>query len=302
MNETATQFSVHALVWLADSLRCDARKLELVRLKGATSSSVYRADIAGTPTAVLRVLDNDEWLAREPDLAAHESAALTFACSRGLRAPRALAHAANATGFGAPVVLMSFMAGNVQLNPGDRGRWLRNLADELALIHSHTAAGFPWRYRSWTDRPALAVPAWSRQPQTWQAAIDVVRGAAPDFVPVFLHRDYHPTNVLWRDGAVSGVVDWINACTGPAGVDVAHCRANLAVMIGARAADEFLAAYQRAAPGFAYAPFWDLDSVLDACFAPRFYSPWREFGLAEIPELVIKARAEEYLHTIIRRL
>jgi hypothetical protein len=40
---------------------------------------------------VLRVLDNHEWLAEEPDLAAHEAAALEEAQKAGLRAPSLVA-------------------------------------------------------------------------------------------------------------------------------------------------------------------------------------------------------------------
>jgi Ser/Thr protein kinase RdoA (MazF antagonist) len=47
---------------------------------------------------------------------------------------------------------------------------------------------------------------------------------------VFLHRDYHPGNLLWNDGSLSGIVDWAFSCRGPRGVDVAHTRWNLALV------------------------------------------------------------------------
>jgi aminoglycoside/choline kinase family phosphotransferase len=97
--------------------------------------------------------------------------------------------------------------------------------------------------------------------------------------PSLHHRDYHPVNVLWQNGEVSGVVDWVNACLGPAGADVAHCRANLAQMFGVGVAEEFLQAYLERAGG-EYNPFWDVDSVLNMSWPqPRFYLPWNEFGL-----------------------
>jgi hypothetical protein len=30
-------------------------------------------------------------------------------------------------------------------------------------------------------------------------------------------------NVLWEENGISGIADWINACMGPIGIDVAHC-------------------------------------------------------------------------------
>ena len=68
-----------------------------------------------------------------------------------------------------------------------------------------------------------------------------------------MHRDFHPGNVLWRRGMVTGVVDWQAACTGPAVADVAHCRVNL-LTFGPDAAARFTALWQRAA-GAAYHPW-----------------------------------------------
>ena len=73
---------------------------------------------------MLRVLDNREWLAAEPDLASHEAAALDEAQRAGLPAPRLVAYADDDVGFGAPVVLMSFIAGAVELRPADFPGWL----------------------------------------------------------------------------------------------------------------------------------------------------------------------------------
>ena len=58
-----------------------------------------------------------------------------------------------------------------------------------------------------------------------------------------MHRDFHPGNVLWPHGRAS-VVDWANACRGPWGCDVAHCRDNLIRIDGQGAADRFLAEYR----------------------------------------------------------
>ena len=57
----------------------------------------------------------------EPDLASHEAAALDEAERAGLPAPRLVAYADNDVGFGAPVVLMSFIEGRIELQPRDFG-------------------------------------------------------------------------------------------------------------------------------------------------------------------------------------
>ncbi|GGA54207.1 hypothetical protein GCM10007416_29250 [Kroppenstedtia guangzhouensis] len=61
----------------------------------------------------------------------------------------------------------------------------------------------------------------------------------------FIHRDFHPANILWEEDRISGVVDWVNAYRGPAEVDVAHCRIKLALMVGLEAAESFSQAYEQ---------------------------------------------------------
>ncbi|MET0411211.1 MAG: aminoglycoside phosphotransferase family protein, partial [Polyangiaceae bacterium] len=218
------------------------------------------------------------------------------------RGPELVAHASDDAGFGAPVVLMSFVEGAVELTPGDLGRWLSRLAAELVAIHAHPAHGFGWQFKSWLDRSTLAVPTWASQPAPWQRAIEHVRRAPPTTSPVFLHRDYHPTNVLWQGEQLSGVVDWINACRGPAGVDIAHCRTNVCSMHGPDAADRFLEAY-RAHGGAELDPYWDLESVLEMCLPePRDYPPWRDFGLGPIDRATLRQRSEARLERAVRRL
>lgn len=299
-------FAPEAYTWLARAVDAIPSALDLARLPGATSSSLFLVQCRRGDKVqrfVLRVLDNPAWLANEPDLAAHEAAALNEAQKAGLAAPRLVAFAADDVGFGAPAVLMSFIEGRIDLTPVNFQAWLAGLARALASIHQHPGRGFAWRFRSWVNRPLLAPPPWTTIPGAWERAIEQVCGPEPAAPPVFIHRDYHPTNVLWQGGEVSGVVDWINACQGPAGVDVAHCRINLAAMYGPAAADQFLAAYRTADPGFAYDPYWDLDSLLDMCLPePLFYPPWQDFGLDLLSPELLASRVDAYLESVVQHI
>jgi hypothetical protein len=77
---------------------------------------------------------------------------------------------------------------------------------------------------------------------------------------VLVHRDFHPGNVLWRRGLVSGVVDWQGACTGPAVADVAHCRVNL-LTFGAGTAERFTGLWERVS-GTVYHPWADIITII----------------------------------------
>ncbi|MBP8002716.1 MAG: aminoglycoside phosphotransferase family protein [Chloroflexi bacterium] len=297
-------FPPPAQEWLAQAIRTTPPQLKATPLKGSTSSSVYLVQTADQPQQfVLRVLDNPDWLAEEPDLAEHEAAALHEAQKTSVTAPTLVAYASEAVGFGAPVVLMTFLDGQINLQPTNFAGWLDCLAQELALIHQHITPDIPWQFRSWAQKEKLAPPTWTTRPHVWTQAITHLQGPEPDSPTVFIHRDYHPTNVLWQGDKISGVVDWINACRGPAGVDVAHCRTNLVMMFGLAAADQFLASYCRFSPTFTYNPYWDIDGVMDMAFPqPTFYAPWLDFGLKRIPQKTLNQQLDNYINTLMLNL
>jgi len=189
-----------------------------------------------------------EWLADEPDLAAHEAAALVEAQRAGLLAPRLMAYASDDVGFGAPVVLMSFIEGEIELRPTNFQQWLGDLASQLASIHRHAADAFPWRFRSWVNRAILAPPEWSTVPRVWERAIELLLGAEPNSRPSSsTATTTRPTSCGAPAPSVASSTD--QCCRGPAGVDVAHCRTNLAQMYGPDIADQFLDAYLEVADG-----------------------------------------------------
>jgi aminoglycoside phosphotransferase (APT) family kinase protein len=118
----------------------------------------------------------------------------------------------------------------------------------------HTVAPGPlatWTYRGYHEGRLLRRPAWWRDARTWERAVIRTETARPRAPGVFIHRDFHPGNLLWSGDRISGVVDWSNACVGPAAFDAAHARVNLATLHDAETADAVL-------PGD---PAWDLEAA-----------------------------------------
>jgi aminoglycoside phosphotransferase (APT) family kinase protein len=78
----------------------------------------------------------------------------------------------------------------------------------------------------------------------------------------FCTGDFHPGNVLWEDGKVSGLVDWVEKSTGPADLDVAHCASNLSGLHGVETALAFRRSYVdqggRLAPDADASAYWQL--------------------------------------------
>ena len=107
----------------------------------------------------------------------------------------------------------------------------------------------PFRtFQSWAWEAKWVVPPWTRHPESWSRAFELLAGPQPAYEPTFLHRDFGHRNLLWADGAISGVVDWVETSTGPAWLDAAHAASNLAVMFGTGPAAAFLDRYAALAP------------------------------------------------------
>ena len=291
--------------WIEDA--AGGRVTSVAAMPGATSSVLHSVEVEGKGhrrSLVLRRFTNKEWVRLEPDIAVREAASLQQATRAGLPAPKLVATDRDGSYCGVPATLVTRLPGNVVLQPSNWNEWLQGLAGAAAQIHRVDAAGFPWKYRRYNDRESLAVPRWSKQPDAWKKAIDVVQRPPPSYRECFVHRDYHPSNVLWMDGRVSGVVDWVNGCRGPAGIDVAWCRHNLANLHGVGAADEFLSAYIAAAGAeFEYEPYWDMMSVVELLPGPpSMYEGWRAAGVPAISNALMRERVDSYVASVAARL
>lgn len=292
--------------WLQKSLSSKSELNEMVPLKGGTSSHLFEFTAVREgqlESFVLRLFTLKEWLMMEPDLAKHEAASLKEAKKTRLAVPEIVAFDETGEFCGLPAVLMTKISGEVVLQPADEKQWLKEMAFALSEIHRHKAEAFEWEYFAYNDALKMERPVWSGYADEWLRAFYIVGGIRPAAEFCFIHRDYHPTNILWKDGRVSGVVDWVNACRGPAGVDIGHCRVNLALLYGISAADEFLAAYEQAAgESFTYNPYWDLAALVDVSEGlPTVYPGWAMFGMTGLTDELIRHRLDAYLLSLLKR-
>jgi len=236
----------------------------------------------------------------EPDLARHEACTLRLLAKHGLPAPILIAVDEDGAVAGMPSVLMTALSGTPVLVPADMDSWLGQMAEMLPGIHAiHPPPGaFPWRYKPYFDVATLRVPDWSQSSDAWERAIVVARGPRPHADEHLIHRDYHPANILWKVGRITGIVDWVNACVGPAGVDIGHCRRNLALLHGIQVADRFLDECLHWAE---YDPYWDIVTLLDALPGIEPYAGWSALGV-QISLEVVRERADDYLASLVKRL
>ncbi len=228
------------------------------RLPGASTSAVHRLSLTDGSSAVLRRYVWRWVLEDEPDVPRREVDSLLFAARHELPVPYVLASDVDgaAIGDGTPALLMTLVPGSPVPVPD-----LRTLAAVAAAIHAIDASPFAQRYFPWYREALTDAPTGATDQRLWRRAIEIWHAQMPAYRHGFLHRDFHPGNVLWRRGEAH-VVDWANACAGPWGCDIAHCRDNLIRLAGLDAADLFLHHY-REVTGADYDPYWEIASVLE---------------------------------------
>jgi aminoglycoside phosphotransferase (APT) family kinase protein len=268
-------------------------------LKGGISSEMMKFELSSGESVVLRHITNSDWLNEEPDLIEHEKQSLLIIKSMPVPTPHFLAA-------GTPQIealLMSELPGRVDLEMNQSPDAINQLATTLHAIHqTPIMESFKWTYSSYVDLTNVSIPSWTTQHQAWSMAINFVQTTMPKFHPVFIHRDYHPTNILWAGNQLSGVADWINACKGPALVDVAHCRMNLVMLYGLEIADQFLDAYLQLS-NETYTPYWDILGFLDFVDEELdVYGGWTDSGYSILNRTILQQRADEYIHNLTSKL
>jgi len=214
---------------------------ERIRHFGPTRTAAL---VAAIDDLVLRWYGDGAFLEAEPDAIAREVAALTALATTSVPAPRLVAWSDDP-----PAVLMTLLPGEHRMDLPDPGA-LRAVLDAIHALDPRPLSAST--YRGYHEGVDLRRPAWWRDADLWDRMVRRTTDARPTAPPVVIHRDFHSDNVLWTGSAITGIVDWGNACLGPAAFDVAHYRVNHAQFHGPEATDRLL-------PGD---PDWDIEAAL----------------------------------------
>jgi aminoglycoside phosphotransferase (APT) family kinase protein len=234
-----TSLTPEVIDWLASVLGSSPAAGAVTRLPASTSSVLV---LGGGQ--VLRWYDDGRFLEDEPDAIAREAAALTALVGSGVPAPRLIAASERAPA----ALLMTRLVGSPDLDVPDPAA----IIDLLDAIHAVPPGPLThWSYHGYHEDRDLARPGWWRDAGLWDRAVRQTTTARPHGQAVFIHRDFHPANLLWSGRTLTGIVDWVNACVGAAEVDTAHLRVNLAVLEDVANADRVLAGD----------PAWDIEAA-----------------------------------------
>ena len=296
------------LRWVTEAVGARSKVTSIRKLLGGASSAMHAVNIDDARghrhRLVLRRFIRSDWLAREPDLAEREASVLQLLQGSDVPAPELVAVDSTGKVCDVPALLMTRLPGRVEFAPIDTTSWLTKMAAALPPIHAVIMIGYAVQpYQTYNKPSELKPPAWSKEVDAWESIFRLLAGPAPETPHCFIHRDYHPGNVLWSRNRLTGIVDWTNASIGPPGIDVGHCRLNLVQLHGVGIADRFLDIYRRQAGGDAdYHPYWDAITAIEFLPEPGVYLGWRDAGLANLTRGLLRARLDKYATSIAARI
>jgi aminoglycoside phosphotransferase (APT) family kinase protein len=289
------------LAWVGRHLGVGERIVRTEALHGGISAEMRRLTIGtrdgGTRALVLRTFVDvehaEDWLNRE-------AGALSLLRGTGVPAPGLVAADPTAVFCEYPSLLMTHLAGRTVLDDEGLEARVPALARQLVAIHAVRPAERPPRYVTLTTADTVVTPK-GAYAAAWAAAIDVIRTPPPPYEGRFLHRDFHPGNVLFdvpsagpAGARITGVVDWAATSWGPPDLDVAHCSTNLALLHGPAWGLRFAEAYEEAG------------GVRDAlAFSEEVQSvsqPWREAGRTELTTRAVEERLDAYVTALMDAL
>ncbi|KND23343.1 aminoglycoside phosphotransferase [Streptomyces acidiscabies] len=241
----------------------------------------------GTRGLVLRTCVRDEGQLHR------EAETLSLLAGTGVPAPALVAVDVTAGS-----LLMTYLPGRTYLDDkGVAGR-VPLLARQLVAIHALRPTERPPTYTARTTADTVVIPP-NADTAAWAAAIDVIRDPAPPYEGRFLHRDFHPGNVLFDVPLrITGVIDWATASWGPADLDVAHCSTNLALLHGPEWGRRFVEAYEEAGGvlGESGRLYWRVRDALAFSEDVRSVArAWRETGRTELTTQVVEERLDAYV-------
>jgi aminoglycoside phosphotransferase (APT) family kinase protein len=296
------------LRWVLTAARAN-EVLGVERLTGGWTSAMHAVHVrrdGEERSLVLRRMFREPWRTHAEGLLGREAATLRLLEATSVPAAELVAVDARARATDEPALLMSRLPGRLRLDAGAREPLLAGLARMLVAIHriAPGAGERPRTYQSWAAPERRVVPAWARDERVWKRAFSVIAADPPSWQGRFLHRDYHPGNVLFAGEAVSGVVDWVETSWGPADLDVAHCCTSLALLEGPQAAARMRAAYRAAggelAGDGAERRYWELLDALGFLPDPEKVAlPWRESGRPDITDALARERFEAYVAGLV---
>jgi aminoglycoside phosphotransferase (APT) family kinase protein len=203
-----------------------------------------------------------------------------------------------------PAILLSRVAGRIELSQGLAPKLVPELARALAALHRAPVAcpSIALDFKMMPNKRDKPVPAGIAAPD-WSRVWPLLERLA--FVnDSLIHYDFHLGNAIFSGSRLTGIVDWTQACRGPRVFDVGYCRADLSMLFGLDEADLFLEEYEAATgKSVSQITLWDLAGAVRAYPDPEMWLPgWIDAGRSDLTADLIRERLRAFVERALARL
>ena len=247
------------------------------RLTGGVSADVHRLDLRLQDGSRTRVVLRAHGATHSGHPAELEYALLRALHAEGVPVPEPLLLDTSGERLPHPYLVMTFVEGTTRVPDVHADQAIDVMADLLARIHALPTEGLPTL--PVRNDPLPEVFDFLPEGAEWEelrAHLRTREDTAYTGTPMLQHGDFWPENLLWRDGAVAGLLDWEEAALGDPLCDVAVTRVELRYRYGTEGMNRFTEAYaQHRALDDERLALWD---VYVSAAAQRYMGEW---GLPE---------------------
>lgn len=297
--------SREGLAHLAHAVSAGSRAVNVRRLGGGLGSATHSLDLETKggkrlPLVLKRFQAGDI-------TAKLEWERLNFARDLQVPTPEPVMLDADGDWFGTPALVMSRLVGRAYVTPKHLDGWLDEIANALVSIHRA-----PLNSASPALRKPHGVEDWKRPNLRHGKLIDEAIASVEKHLPAALkakraigHGDFHPGNLVWSRGQLTGVIDWSATRICPRAYEVAYCRADLTILIGLHAAERFLEKYEQVWGKTLGEDLsvWDLICALNAMRWGRYWvMAYQEQGRTDITARHVSPRAVTLLRSALVQL
>lgn len=292
-----------ALDWCLQVSGSGGQPCRVTRLRGGLAASTHLLETnvgsAAARAVVLRRFVGDRtpiW----PPIAQEVAALAALAeCSLPYETPRVLGFDLDGSACGHPAIVLSFVAGRLDLSSTNSLARAAALGKALAQLHQ-AKPRVPSELRPF--QLALTQSAPDGTAIDWARVRQALGGLSAEGNGL-IHGDFHMGNALFEGTSLTSLLDFTCVRRGPWQFDVGYCRCDLSLLFGLAAANEFSDAYQ-ATRGLRIdaLPHWDLAGAIKAHPDASAWLPgWVDAGRSDLEPALVHERLARFVEQALQR-
>lgn len=282
--------------------------LHVQPLHGGLSAQATALNVAlqdGRQEKLLVRRPSAEALLEYPDACVNEFKLLTFLYASGLKVPKPVYLDNSGNFFGTPNITLAFINGAVELSPKDISNYIQQLALQMAAFHllPLTNEILAVKKRA-PELPGSTDAACNTEEIKTLALLRNMWPLPSKNVPVLIHGDYWPGNVIWENDQLAAVIDWEDAGIGDPLLDLAIARLDILLLFGQEAMSAFTQVYAASTQtDLSTLPHWDLWASTRLIGAvSKWASVYPGLGRPDVTETLIRGRHRYFMEQAFAKM